>query len=79
MKPRMTHSQNLEARLDRLEVALAHQQRDYDTLNGVVTKQADELDRLRATLRRMTERIETLQAAGEAAPRSLEDEKPPHY
>lgn len=75
----MPPQHDLEARVQRLETALAHHQRDYDALNDVVTKQASELDRLRATLRRMTERIEALQAAAETAPRTLEDDKPPHY
>lgn len=75
----MAHQQDLEARIDRLETALAHHQRDYDALNDVVTKQANDLDRLRATLRRMTERIDTLQTAAETTPRTLEDDKPPHY
>lgn len=75
----MTHEKDFQARVIQLEIALAHQQRDYDTLNGVVTQQAAELDRLRETVRRMTERIEAVQAAAETAPRGLEDEKPPHY
>lgn len=75
----MADERDLVARVTHLEVALAHQQRDYETLNLVVTEQANQIDRLSRSLRRLTERIEALQAAAEAAPRTLEDEKPPHY
>lgn len=75
----MADARDLVARLTHLEVALAHQQRDYETLNLVVTEQANQLDRLRRSVQRLTERLEALQTAAEAAPRSLEDDKPPHY
>ena len=75
----MADERDLVARITHLEVALAHQQRDYETLNLVVTEQANQVDRLRRSLQRLTERIEALQTAAETPPRNLEDDKPPHY
>ena len=75
----MADERDLAARITFLEVALTHQQRDYETLNLVVTEQANQIDRLRRSLQRLTDRLETLQTAAETAPRTLEDEKPPHY
>ncbi|WP_164101245.1 SlyX family protein [Candidatus Laterigemmans baculatus] len=76
----MATARDLADRITHLEVALAHQQRDYETLNLVVTEQANQLDRLRRSVQRLAERLEGLQAAAETAtPRTLEDDKPPHY
>ena len=70
----------LEERLARVETVLAHHQRDYDALNSVVTEQANLIDRMRHQLERMAQRVEILhQAQGESMPRSLEDDRPPHY
>lgn len=75
----MAHEKDLAARITHLEVALAHQQRDYETLNLVVIEQANQMDRIRRSLQRLTERLEALRTAPETAPRTLEDDKPPHY
>lgn len=69
-----------DSRLAKLEIALAHLQRDYDTLNGVVTEQADQLDRLLANYARMQQQLASMRVAiDNATPRRLEDERPPHY
>lgn len=67
-------------RLANLEAAVAHQQNDYDSLNAVVTEQANQIDKLLRQVRRMAERLDMLEsAARDATPRTLEDDKPPHY
>jgi len=54
-----------------------HLQNDYDSLNEVVLENANRLEKMSAMIQQLTARIET--AAGDPAPRKLEDEKPPHY
>jgi uncharacterized coiled-coil protein SlyX len=69
-----------ETRLAKLEIALAHLQRDYDTLNTVVTEHADQLDRLLANYSRMQQQLASMRLAiDHVTPRRLEDERPPHY
>lgn len=68
-----------EARITKLETALAHQQRDYDSLNAVVTAQADALEKLRSRLNQLLTRLDAWESSWEDSPRQLEDEKPPHY
>jgi uncharacterized coiled-coil protein SlyX len=75
----MNHQSSHEARITKLETALAHQQRDYDSLNAVVTKQADELEKLRSRLNRLLARLDTLESSRESSWSQLENEKPPHY
>lgn len=67
-------------RIANLEIALAHHQRDYDSLNAVVTEQANQLDRLQRRMQQLTDRLQSMSSQeGQAQPRRLEDEKPPHY
>lgn len=86
----MKQAENYEVRIANLEITVAHQQRDYDTLNTVVTEYADQIDRLRRTVLRLTERLGSIEAAAGELHRgtssgdnslstSLEDERPPHY
>lgn len=65
-------------RLTALEMALAHQERLIEDLNGVVREQADRLDRLQAQLRHLAGRLAEAEAAlpdaaGEA------NVPPPHW
>lgn len=64
-------------RITELESTLMHLQNDYDSLNEVVLENANRLEKMSAMIQQLTARIET--AAGDPAPRKLEDEKPPHY
>jgi uncharacterized coiled-coil protein SlyX len=77
MKPSDTH----EPRIANLEIAFAHHQRDYDTLNSVVTEYANQIDALKRTVQRLTERLASLEAltSQTGPPRTLEDDRPPHY
>ncbi len=71
---------NLEERVERLEMELAHQQRTLDQLNEVVADQSVELLRLQRSTQQMAKQLESLAPpAGDAEPVDLADEKPPHY
>ncbi len=71
---------DFENRMAKLEIAMAHLQRDYDSLNSVVTEQAGLLDRYRSHFTRLQQQVEILRnSANNAVPRSLEDDRPPHY
>lgn len=62
-------------RLERLEAALAHLERNYDALNSVVIEQGRLVGRLQ---KRLEELGETLQSQeGERFP--PHNQKPPHY
>jgi SlyX protein len=69
---------DLEARFLRLEVQLAHTQHLVDQLNLVITQQAEKLDRLSRSYRKLQESFEDLKSKSEDK-RDLLDEKPPHY
>ena len=64
-------------RVTELESTLMHLQADYDALNEVVLENANRLERMSSMIQQLTARLES--AAGDTAPRKLEDEKPPHY
>lgn len=71
---------NLEERLDRLEMELAHQQRVTDQLNEVVTQQALQLLRQQRAIQVLGKQIEKLSSDFKPEqPLDLADEKPPHY
>lgn len=64
-------------RIAELETRLAHQEHTIDELSSVVAEQSRLLDLLREQLRRMTERVETVE---DALPGQTADDKPPpHY
>lgn len=86
----MNKSESHETRIANLEITIAHHQRDYDTLNSVVTEYAGQIDRLQRTFQRLAQRLAAMEAiAGEynrgastgadSLSRSLEEERPPHY
>ncbi len=70
---------SLETRVQRLEEMQAHEQRLLEQLNEVVR----DLNREIAAISQITDqhrsRLEWLSKNLPAEPRSLEDEKPPHY
>jgi SlyX protein len=70
--------QNLEARVAKLEVDLAHQQRLCEQLNEVVTLQTQQLMRLEKSLPQLQEHV--LELRSELRTRNAPgDERPPHY
>jgi uncharacterized coiled-coil protein SlyX len=72
---------NLDERVERLEMELAHQQRVTDQLNEAVSLQSLDIMRLQRTNEQLVKQIEQLRLRGneEEMVVNLEDEKPPHY
>jgi SlyX protein len=65
----------LEQRIDDLEMRLAHQDKAVADLNEVVTAQWKKLEAMDRQLRRFYEELEAQQASDAPAA----DQKPPHY
>lgn len=63
------------ARLNALEAALAHLERNYDALNSVVVAQAKTVARLQKRLEQLDETLKTQDLDRLPAPTT----KPPHY
>lgn len=73
----MTDAANLQKRLDELEVKFAFQQETIESLNGTVTKQWAEIDRLKKLFGQMQDQIMDMEdGQGPADPGNI---KPPHY
>ena len=72
---------NLDERVERLEMEVAHQQRVTDQLNEVVSIQSLDILRLQRGNEQLMKQIEALRLGsdGEEESIDLEDEKPPHY
>ena len=71
----MAESSNSK-RLTELETTIMHLQSDYDALNSVVLENTKRLEEMRVLLERLLERMEEKK---DDQPRSMHDEKPPHY
>jgi SlyX protein len=67
--------EELGARLERVEAALAHLERGHDDLDAVVVEQGREIARLRKRLEELGDTVRAQDAGGQPAP----DRKPPHY
>ena len=67
-----------DARLDRLEERLAWLERHVEEQDKVMLAQAETIDRLRAELRLLRDRMVAQPADGLDRP-SPSDERPPHY
>ncbi|WP_319386003.1 SlyX family protein [Roseibium sp.] len=65
-----------EARIEQLEIDLAHAGRTIEDLNGVVVEQGKQIDRLTRLVDKMTDQVEEL--AEQVLP-AHHVEKPPHY
>ncbi len=66
----------VEARLMEVESRLAHHERMAEELSSVMAEQARAIDVLTLQVRRLTARLEEIEADWERSPA---DEKPPHY
>lgn len=60
-----------------LESALGLLQHDFEQQNRVLLEDTKRLDRLENTLRHLASQFEMLRTPAE--PRTLEDDRPPHY
>ncbi len=69
-------SKSLEERVDDLEVHVAHQNETIETLNDVVSNQAQVIDRLVSALGQMKDHLMDIQDLVDQAPAN---QKPPHY
>lgn len=65
-----------EARIEKLEIDLAHATHTIDDLNSVVVEQGKQIDRLTRALSNMTDQVEELM---ENVLPGHQIEKPPHY
>ncbi|QUS57457.1 SlyX family protein [Pseudovibrio brasiliensis] len=69
-------TKSLEERIDHLEVHVAHQNETIETLNDVVSNQAQVIDRLVSALGQMKDHLLDIQELVEQSPAN---QKPPHY
>ena len=69
-------NKSLEERIDELEVHVAHQNETIETLNDVVSNQAQVIDRLVSALGQMKDHLLDIQELVEQSPAN---QKPPHY
>lgn len=67
---------DIESRIEKLEIDLAHANHTIDELNGVVVEQGRQIDRLTRKLSNMTDQVEELI---ENVLPGHEIQKPPHY
>lgn len=67
-----------QQRLNDLESKLMYLQKDYDALNETVLENTRRLEQLTMEIARLNVQLRSQVDAAEQ-PRSLEDEKPPHY
>ncbi|MEM8735363.1 MAG: SlyX family protein [Planctomycetota bacterium] len=72
-------AKSIEQRVEDLEIALAHQDRLCEQLNAIVTKQNEKMMQLENLVPALQQQIRDLKMSIRDAPRSAEDEKPPHY
>ncbi len=73
----MTEYYSLAARIDGLEVRIAHQDRTIEELNAVITAQWGRIDDLSSRVAALAEHLREVEANG-AAPAAPEP-PPPHY
>ncbi len=67
-----------DQRVEHLEFLVAHLQKLYDDLNKVVFDQQRTIEVLRGRVKQLDQGYESLLEA-DRAPRSLADDRPPHY
>ena len=72
---------NLDERVERLEMEVAHQQRVTDQLNEVFSIQSLDILRLQRVNEQLLKQIEELRLGNNGAEEAIDlaDEKPPHY
>jgi len=74
--PPQDTTEQLAQRIEQLEIKLSYAEDLLDTLNALVTRQQDQIDRLMAEVAELRRRREDEPGGGF---RSLRDELPPHY
>ncbi|MEE9447839.1 MAG: SlyX family protein [Arenicellales bacterium] len=69
----------IDARIENLEMKLAHLELAFDELNEVVYAQAKQLDLTDQRVEQLRGRLKDMTDEAEMRPHSAEDELPPHY
>ncbi len=69
--------QDLIDRIDKLEILFSEQQHTVETLNSVVTQQADLIDTLEDQIGQLKQQFRELRQ--QIPETTIVDEKPPHY
>lgn len=72
---------DLEERVERLEMELAHQQRLTDQLNATVAQQSLDILRMQRRIQQLVQQVEAFKANADDTELGgdTEPEKPPHY
>ncbi|CEO37951.1 SlyX protein [Photobacterium kishitanii] len=73
----MNEIQQLQSRLDELEMKLAFQEQTIDELNEALTKQQFMIDRMEVQLKFMVGKVKGMQTSNMAS--ESEETPPPHY
>lgn len=73
----MNEIQQLQSRLDELEMKLAFQEQTIDELNEALTKQQFMIDRMEVQLKFMVGKVKGMQTSNMAD--ESEETPPPHY
>ena len=73
----MSEIQQLQSRLDELEMKLAFQEQTIDELNDALTKQQFMIDRMEVQLKFMVGKVKGMQTSNMA--NESEETPPPHY
>lgn len=78
-EPPGNENQSLRDQVVKLEELHAHQQHVVDQLSEMIRVMRSDMDAMRTTVDRLKHQVQFVQSSIPAEPRSLEDDKPPHY
>lgn len=78
-EPSGNESQSLSEKVVKLEELHAHQQHVVDQLSEMIRVMRTDMDGMRSAVDRLKHQVQFVQSSIPAEPRSLEDDKPPHY
>ena len=73
----MMNSDELHARLNKLEILFSEQEYTVESLNAVVTRQAQDIDKLHIKINLLKHQIKEFKK--NVPETAIVDEKPPHY
>jgi len=73
----MMNADELHARLNKLEILFSEQEYTVESLNAVVTRQAQDIDKLHLKINLLKHQIKEFKK--NTPETAIVDEKPPHY
>jgi SlyX protein len=76
-RPSDPHASDEQARIDALEIRIAHQDRMIEDLNQTITQQWKDIDRLKREVARLADRMANAEHA--LGPDPGEEPPPPHW